>query len=317
MFGLKQDWSLDVLPRYFTLEDYEGGTARWCPGCGDHGVLGSVQRICRDEQIPPEKTVCVSGIGCSSRFPHYMKTYGFHGLHGRALPVACGVKARRPDLHVWLATGDGDCCSIGAAHWIHAVRYNMDMVVMLFNNNIYGLTKMQSSPTTPLGYHTNTHPGGSPIPPMNPSSVTLGFTNVSFVAQTIDWNPVHVYETLKRAYHHKGLSFVHILQRCPQFTADVYKGVQEDPGSILLLEHDDGIAVPDSVRNMYKNHAVHDPSDLNGARAMADRDDRIPIGLLFQDESRPRYCEHTKRGMGMAPEQKLAGLDRVLDRFAI
>ena len=136
MFGLKTDWSLDVLPRYFTLEDYEGGVARWCPGCGDHGVLTAVQRICRDEQLPPEKTVCVSGIGCSSRFPHYMKTYGFHGLHGRALPVACGIKSRRPDLKVWVATGDGDCCSIGAGHWVHAVRYNMDMVVMLFDNNI-------------------------------------------------------------------------------------------------------------------------------------------------------------------------------------
>jgi 2-oxoglutarate ferredoxin oxidoreductase subunit beta len=120
MFGLKDDWALEVSPRYFTLEDYEGGVARWCPGCGDLAVLTAVQRIVRDEQLPPEKIVAVSGIGCSSRFPHYMKTYGFHGLHGRALPVACGIKARRPDLDIWVATGDGDCCSIGAGHWVHA-----------------------------------------------------------------------------------------------------------------------------------------------------------------------------------------------------
>ncbi|MFG0284505.1 MAG: thiamine pyrophosphate-dependent enzyme [Phycisphaerales bacterium JB039] len=317
MFGLKQDWSLDVLPRYFTLEDYDGGVARWCPGCGDHGVLSAVQRICRDEQLVPEKTVCVSGIGCSSRFPHYMKTYGFHGLHGRALPVACGVKARRPDLTIWVATGDGDCCSIGAAHWVHAIRYNMDMVVMLFNNNIYGLTKMQSSPTTPVGFKTNTHPGGAPLPPMNPASITLGFTNVSFVAQTVDWNPVHVYETLKRAYKHKGTAFVHILQRCPQYTPDLYKEAQDNPDSILLLQHDDGIEVSDAVRKMYKNKAVHNPHDLNAARAMADHQERLPIGLLFQDESRPRYCEYTRQGVEMTAEQKLAGLERVFDRLAI
>jgi 2-oxoglutarate ferredoxin oxidoreductase subunit beta len=177
MFGLKADWSLEVFERYFTIGDYAGGEARWCPGCGDHGVLTAVQRICRDEQLPPEKTVCVSGIGCSSRFPHYMKTYGFHGLHGRALPVACGVKARRPDLHLWVATGDGDCCSIGAAHWIHAVRYNMDMVVMLFDNNIYGLTKAQTSPTSRPGLKTNTHPHGAWLPPLNPTAATIGFTN--------------------------------------------------------------------------------------------------------------------------------------------
>jgi hypothetical protein len=157
MFGLKTDWSLDVLPRYFTLEDYEGGVARWCPGCGDHGVLTAVQRICRDEQLLPEQTVCVSGIGCSSRFPHYMKTYGFHGLHGRRCPVACGVKARRPELKIWVATGDGDCCSIGAGHWVHAIRYNMDMVVMLFDNAVYGLTKNQTSPDHPAGFQDQ-HP---------------------------------------------------------------------------------------------------------------------------------------------------------------
>ena len=147
-------------PRYYTLEDYEGATPRWCPGCGDHAVLTAVQRLCRDEQLPPEKTVFVSGIGCSSRFPHYMKTYGFHGLHGRALPVACGIRSRRPDLHIFVATGDGDCCSIGAGHWMHAIRYNMNMVVMLLDNNIYGLTKNQTSPTTRPGADDQHAPAG-------------------------------------------------------------------------------------------------------------------------------------------------------------
>ena len=137
------------------LEDYQSGVPRWCTGCGDNAILTAVQRLCRDENLRPEKTVFVSGIGCSSRFPHYMRTYGFHGIHGRALPIAEGVKMARPDLHVFVNTGDGDCCSIGAAHWIHAVRYNMNMTLMLHDNQIYGLTKMQASPTSPIGTKSN------------------------------------------------------------------------------------------------------------------------------------------------------------------
>ncbi|MBL1216819.1 MAG: 2-oxoglutarate oxidoreductase [Planctomycetes bacterium] len=317
MFGLKKDWSLDVLPRYFSLEDYEGGVARWCPGCGDHAVLSAVQRICRDEQLAPEKTVCVSGIGCSSRFPHYMHTYGFHGLHGRALPVACGVKARRPDLTIWVATGDGDCCSIGAGHWIHAIRYNMNMVVMLFDNNVYGLTKKQTSPTTSAGTVTNTHPRGAWLPPLNPATATLGFTNVSFVAKTVDWNPVHLHATLLKAYKHRGLSFVHIHQRCPQYTADVYEEAQKDPSQVLLLTDDDGITLDPSVARMYPNKLEHDPADLNEALAIAGRKDKIPIGLLFQDETRPCYEDYMTQGLGMTAEEKIRGMNAALDRFAI
>ena len=146
-----------------SLEDYEGCGPRWCTGCGDLAILTAVQRLCRDEQLPREKTVFVSGIGCSSRFPHYMGTYGFHGLHGRALPIAEGIKMRRPDLHVFVNTGDGDCCSIGAAHWLHAARYNMDMTVMMHDNNIYGLTNKQASPTSPRGTRSNTTPRGADL----------------------------------------------------------------------------------------------------------------------------------------------------------
>jgi 2-oxoglutarate ferredoxin oxidoreductase subunit beta len=320
MFGVScDDWSLEVPDRYFTLEDYDGGVARWCPSCGDHAVLSAVQRICRDEQLPPEKVVAVSGIGCSSRFPHYMHTYGFHGLHGRALPVASGIKARRPDLHVWVATGDGDCCSIGAGHWVHAVRYNMDMTVMLFDNNIYGLTKMQTSPTTPLHFHTKTHPGGAVLPPINPVLTTLGFTNVSFVARTVDWNPLHLLSTLRRAWEHKGLSFVHILQRCPTYTADLFRDLQNDPDRLVLLQHADGVPAEPAVERMYKNHQEHDPSSIAAARALdEDRTDgRIPIGLFYRNPAAPRYDEWTAAGLGMTAEEKVAGVNQALDRFAV
>lgn len=317
MFGLKTDWSLDVLPRYFTLEDYEGGVARWCPGCGDHAVLTAVQKICRDEQLAPEQTVCVSGIGCSSRFPHYMKTYGFHGLHGRALPVACGVKSRRPELKVWVATGDGDCCSIGTAHWIHAIRYNMDITVMLFDNNIYGLTKAQTSPTSRPGLKTNTHPRGAFLPPINPTATTLGVANCSFVAQSVDWNPAHLHATLHAAYKHRGLSFVRIMQRCPQYTAEVFVQAQQDPSLVLLLEHENGITIDPAVARIFPNKMAHDPSNHAEAQEIASRDDVIPIGLFYQNESRPCYQDFTSVGTDMTVEQKLAGLEKELDRFAI
>ena len=317
MFGLKSDWSLEVPERYFTLEDYEGGVARWCPGCGDLAVLTAVQKILRDEQMAPENTVCVSGIGCSSRFPHYMKTYGFHGLHGRPLPVACGIKSRRPDLDVWVATGDGDCCSIGAGHWVHAVRYNMDMVVMLFDNNIYGLTKKQTSPTSPAGLRTNTHPSGAWLPPLDPLSTTLGFTNASFVAQTIDWNPLHLHATLHEAWKHEGLSFVRILQRCPTYTAGVFDELQKDPSKMVVLGGEGNVPLDPSVAKIFPNHEEHDVTDLGAARAAAARRDLLPIGILFRDETCPRYEAFTSHGLGMSAEDKLAALERELDQFAV
>jgi 2-oxoglutarate/2-oxoacid ferredoxin oxidoreductase subunit beta len=317
MFGLKKDWSMDVPDRYYTLEDYEGATARWCPGCGDHAILTAVQKICRDEQLPPEKTVAVSGIGCSSRFPHYMKTYGFHGLHGRAFPVACGIKSRRPDLHVWVATGDGDCCSIGAGHWVHAVRYNMDMVAMLFDNNVYGLTKKQTSPTSPQGLSTNTHPLGAPLPPLDPLVATLGITNASFVAQTIDANPVHLHNTLKAAFHHKGFSFVRILQRCPVYTDDAFQCLREDPNTTLLLDHPLGIETGPATKARFPHKLAHDPTDLAAARQVASAGDKVPIGLLYRNPDAPRYDQLCTGGMGMPTSERMAGLEAALARFEI
>jgi 2-oxoglutarate/2-oxoacid ferredoxin oxidoreductase subunit beta len=316
MYGLKTG-EIEVPDRYFTLETYEGGVARWCPGCGDHAVLSAVQRICRDEQIPPERIVAVSGIGCSSRFPHYMHAYGFHGLHGRALPVAEGIKARRPDLDVWVATGDGDCCSIGAGHWLHAVRYNMDMVVMLFDNNVYGLTKKQTSPTSPMGFVTNTSPQGARLPPLNVISNMLGFTNVSFVARTVDWNPLHLYQTLQLAHQHRGLSFVHILQRCPTYTAEIFDQLQREPDRIELLTHDDGVPVDAAVAKIYRHQRQHDPADLAAARQLTVPAERLPIGLFYRDPAAPRYDPMTAEGLGMSAADKLAALEVELDRFAI
>ena len=316
MFGLKVDWAL-VSQRYFTLESYAGAEARWCPGCGDHAVLTAVQRICRDQQLPPERTVTVSGIGCASRFPHYMATYGFHGLHGRALPLACGIKARRPDLHVWVATGDGDCFSIGAAHWIHAIRYNMDMTVMVFDNNIYGLTKKQTSPTSPPGLKTATHPHGNPLPAHNPLTVTLGISNASFVAQTVDWHPIHLHATLAAAFKHKGLAFVRIFQRCPAMNDHAFEELQRDPAKLLLLTHERGIELEDAMAVRFPNQQSHDPSDLAAARALAEGEAGLPIGLLFQDESRPCYDQLTSAGLGIASEEKLRALEHLLDRLAV
>lgn len=317
MFGLKEDWSLDVNERYFTLDDYCGAEPRWCSGCGDTGILTAVHKVCRDAQLPPEKTVSVSGIGCSSRLPHYMKTYGFHGLHGRALPVACGVKSRRPDLDVWVSTGDGDCFSIGAAHWIHALRYNMNITVLIFDNGIYGLTKKQTSPTTPQEYMTNTHPTGALLPPMNPLSITLAVTNVSYVAQVVDWNAPLLYETIKAAHEHNGMSFVRIVQRCPQYVESISKDIQDDPQRLLLLNHPDGLKIPAGIERLFENKVTHDPSDLVGAQTLVADTTHIPVGLLYRNENAPRYNELTSVGMDMTEQDRLDGLNAALDKCAM
>jgi 2-oxoglutarate ferredoxin oxidoreductase subunit beta len=299
----------------YSMSDYEGVKARWCPGCGDHSVLTAAQRLLAAEQLKPEETVFVSGIGCSSRFPHYVNSYGFHGLHGRALPVATGVKLNRPELHVFVVMGDGDCTSIGAAHWLHATRYNVDMVALMLDNNIYGLTKMQTSPTTPQGYKSNTQPLGSYLPALNPIETTLGVTNASFVAQTAEWMPAHLYATLEAAYRHKGFAFVRILQRCPAFTGDLYQDAVRNPDMIEMLEHPDGIEVPD-LHQIYKNVARHDPRNMEAAREMAEKTDLIRVGVFFRDESRPRY-EETRHLPLHSTDEKIEILNDELDKYAV
>jgi 2-oxoglutarate/2-oxoacid ferredoxin oxidoreductase subunit beta len=299
----------------FELGDYESALPRWCPGCGDHSVLSAMQRLLVAEQLQPENTVFVSGIGCSSRFPHYVKTYGFHGIHGRALPVATGIRLNRPDLEIFVVMGDGDCTSIGAAHWLHATRYNMNMTALMLDNNIYGLTKNQTSPTTPQGVPSNTQPKGSYLPPLNPIQATLGITNASFVAQTAEWVPAHLYATLRAAHRHRGFSFVRILQRCPVFTPGIYQLAVRQPDLTELLVHDDGVVVPDLDRT-YTKQLRHDPRDLDRARTLAEPTDTIRLGVFYRDESRPRYDE-LRRVPRHTIDEKISLLNEELDRYAV
>lgn len=295
--------------------DYASGVPRWCPGCGDHSILTAVHRLLAEERLAPESTVFVSGIGCSSRLPHYVKTYGFHGIHGRALPIATGVKLLRPELDVFVVMGDGDCCSIGAGHWIHSVRYNIDLTVLLFDNAIYALTKDQTSPTTPQGYASNTQPKGSYLPAMNPLTVTLGVTNCSFVAQTAEWAPMHLFETLRAAHRHKGFSFVRILQRCPVFSPDIFLRAVKDPSLVELLVHEDGVPGT-GMETLFRNHVRHDPSDLDAARRHAAAQDKIRLGVLYRDVRAPRY-EETRHLAPKTAEARATLLESEFDRYAV
>ena len=311
------DCLLDLYEEKHELEDYQSGVPRWCTGCGDNAILTAVQRLCRDEALRPEKTVFVSGIGCSSRFPHYMKTYGFHSIHGRALPIAEGVRLARPDLHVFVNTGDGDCCSIGAAHWIHAIRYNMNLTVFLHDNQIYGLTKKQASPTSPIGTKSNTTPRGSYLDALNPLSVTLGVANASFVAQAVDWIPESLYQIVKAAYHHKGLSFVRILQRCPEWLPKLHEADMQDPDNIQLLHHENSLQISPSLSKVYRNLLQHDPLDMNRAREIASSTDRIPVGILYQNREIPCYEDTRKTDVIHTNEAVRSGLESEFDKCAV
>jgi 2-oxoglutarate/2-oxoacid ferredoxin oxidoreductase subunit beta len=302
---------------HYELEDYQSGVPRWCTGCGDNAILAAVQRLCRDEELRPEKTVFVSGIGCSSRFPHYMRAYGFHGIHGRALPVAEGVKMSRPDLNVFVNTGDGDCCSIGAAHWIHAIRYNMNMTVMLHDNQIYGLTKMQASPTSPRGLKSNTTPRGAYLEGLNPLSVTLGVQNVSFVAQAVDWIPEILYDIIRAAHRHKGFSFVRILQRCPEWLPKMLDPWVHDPLKINLVHHKNGLTLSQNISKVYRTQDEHDPSDIHRAREIASVLDPIPVGILYHDPHVPCYEELRNAGQQRSAHFVKAGLEAELDKFTV
>ncbi len=301
--------------REYSLPDYTGATPRWCAGCGDHGILTSVERLLEAEQLPPERIVFVSGIGCSSRLPHYVKAYGFHGIHGRALPVATGIKLHRPDLNVFAVMGDGDCCSIGTAHWIHAIRYNMDMVVLMLDNEIYGLTKNQTSPTTPQGFPSNTQPRGSYLPALNPIETTLGVNNASFVAQTADWAPAHLYAVIQAAYRHRGFSFVRILQRCPHYSTPIFEPMIRDPSRVELLVHDNGVIVPD-LEGIYENQRRHDPSNLDEARRLAGDEEKVRLGVFYRNESLPRY-EETRHLPSRSVEDRIRLLNQEFDRHAV
>jgi 2-oxoglutarate ferredoxin oxidoreductase subunit beta len=316
MFGFQEACHVDLEQDYYSLQDYQSAVPRWCPGCGDNAILTSVQRLCRDEQLPPEKTVFVSGIGCSSRFPHYMGTYGFHGLHGRALPIAEGVKLRRPDLKVFVNMGDGDCCSIGTAHWIHAIRYNMNMVAMVHDNEVYGMTKMQASPTSPKGFKTNTTPRGAWFEPLNMLTTTLGVTNVSFVANVVEWVPESLYQILKLAYHHQGFAFIRIIQRCPHFHG-LFDDIVRDPDKLLFLTDPNGLDPSDDLKKIYKQNRPHDPTDIHDARKMASMTDQVPIGVIYRNPNVPCYDELRRLERPVTMDMRRDALEHEFDRFAV
>jgi len=212
---------------------------RWCPGCGDYAILSATQSVFADLGVPREKFVVISGIGCSSRFPYYMNTYGFHTIHGRAPALAAGVKIANPELSVWIVTGDGDSLSIGGNHLIHLLRRNLDVNVMLFDNRIYGLTKGQFSPTSETGKKTKSTPFGSIARPFNPIALALG-AGATFIARSIDVATAHLKQTLKAAHGHEGTSFVQIYQNCNIFNDGAFAKMREKgsrPDSVLELEH--------------------------------------------------------------------------------
>jgi 2-oxoglutarate ferredoxin oxidoreductase subunit beta len=209
---------------------------RWCPGCGDYAILNSLQRTFPELGIPRENFAVISGIGCSSRFPYYMNTYGFHTIHGRGPSVATGVKVANPDLSVWLITGDGDGLSIGGNHLLHILRRNVNVNILLFNNRIYGLTKGQYSPTSPIGTRTKSTPMGSVDKPINPLLFALG-AEATFIARTYDTNVKHMVATFKAAHEHNGVSFIEILQNCVIFNDKTWDSVysKENRGDQLLF----------------------------------------------------------------------------------
>jgi len=227
-------------PVKLTRKDFSSGLAvRWCPGCGDFGILSQIQKTMPDIGVPREKIVFISGIGCSSRFPYYMNVYGIHSIHGRAPTLATGLKCARPDLTIWVVTGDGDGLSIGGNHFLHALRRNIDVNILLFNNRIYGLTKGQYSPTSEMGKRTKSSPDGSIEHPVNPIGVAIG-AEASFIARTVDTFQKHMASVLARAAEHSGATLVEIAQNCRIFNDGAWSHLK-DPDTkadnVLFLEH--------------------------------------------------------------------------------
>ena len=306
---------------------------RWCPGCGDYSVLAQVQRTFPNLGIDKEKYVWVAGIGCSSRFPYYMDTYGFHGIHGRAPAIATGLKIAHPELSVWVATGDGDLMSIGGNHFIHACRKNIDLKILLFNNQIYGLTKGQYSPTSKKGLVTKSTPFGSVDYPFNPVSLAMG-AEATFVARTIDREPKHMQEIIKRAGEHKGIALIEIFQNCVIFNDGVYSDYTDKEiksEHVVVLEHgkplifgknhDKGImldgfkpVVVDLEDGKYNEDElwVHDELDEYPIRAfilahMTD-DPKMPTPIgIFRQILKPTYDEGVQNQVDHVTEMKGKG----------
>ena len=302
---------------------------RWCPGCGDYAILAAFQSFLPELEIPRENLVIISGIGCSSRLPYYVNSYGMHSIHGRAPAIATGLASSRPDLSVWVITGDGDALSIGGNHLIHALRRNVNVKILLFNNRIYGLTKGQYSPTSEQGKVTKSTPFGSLDTPFNPVSLALG-AEASFVARTIDSDRKHLTGVLRAAADHKGAAFVEIYQNCPIFNDDAFAPVTE-PGTrdqhLIRLEHGEPIrfGTDASLGLRFSRYGSLEPTLAGGAddetllthdahaaepsyafalsRLDASDFARTPVGV-FRQAQRPSYDELMSAQIESAREQQ-------------
>jgi 2-oxoglutarate ferredoxin oxidoreductase subunit beta len=327
-----------------TAKDFKSDQeVRWCPGCGDYAVLAAVQSFMPELGIPRERMVFVSGIGCAARFPYYMQTYGLHGIHGRAPALATGLSVSRPDLAVWVVTGDGDAHSIGGNHLIHALRRNVNIKILLFNNQIYGLTKGQYSPTSPLGTRNKTTPMGSLDWPFNPLSLALG-AEATFVARTIDTDRKHLTEVLRRMSKHPGAAFVEIYQNCNVYNDGAFDAVKDQKENQILLKHGEPVrfgeegergvvqarngsmelvdiaAVGEEALVVHDEHTEHSSLAYSLSRLSHTPHGPTPLGV-FRDVERPVYdalmaeqIETTRREMG---EGELGKLLHAGDTWAI
>lgn len=304
---------------------------RWCPGCGDISILKQVQGAVAETGVKQEDIVFVSGIGCSSRFPYYMNTYGMHSIHGRATAIASGLKCARPDLSVWIVTGDGDSLSIGGNHLIHLLRRNIDTNILLFNNEIYGLTKGQYSPTSPLGAQTKSSPMGVIDHPFNPAALALGAES-TFIARVIDRDPKHLKQVVLEADRHKGTSFVEIYQNCPVFNDGAFhaytdRGLKdehtlylEEGKPLIFNKGKQGIVLNDLTPEVVSLDKVpedklwiHDSSNKMKAFILtqffnnsAEDDFPRPFGIFYQ-EKRSCYEEELEAQISLAKEEKGEG----------
>ncbi len=292
-----------------TVKDLHTENPRWCAGCGDFGIIMGLKRFIVDRNLQPAQTVNISGIGCSGRAPNYFNTYGVHSIHGRPIPVALGVALARPELNVFVHSGDGDALSIGGNHLIHGINKNFKCVFLLYDNEMYALTKNQTSPTTRRDHPTMTQPQGTYLDPINPVALALGL-GASFVASTADWIPDHLANTIKKAFDHPGFAFVHISQRCPHFDPDNFN--HKDSNWFSFLKHPDGIE-PDRRLADKTEVVLHDPSNLSKAFEYGKADRRY-FGLFFQNKNKPRYDE-ILRGLRDKADKK--DPSKILDRFII
>jgi 2-oxoglutarate/2-oxoacid ferredoxin oxidoreductase subunit beta len=320
----------DKRPKFSKNDFVSGQEVRWCPGCGDYSILGTMQQTLAKSDLPREKYVFVSGIGCSSRFPYYMNTYGFHTIHGRAPTIATGLRCVNPELSIWVVTGDGDGLSIGGNHLIHAMRRNLNFNILLVNNQIYGLTKGQYSPTSQLGKMTKSSPYGSIDYPINALCVAIA-SEATFIARTLDNDPRHMSMVLERATRHKGVSFVEIYQNCIVFNDKTFApvtGRDTRDDRMVYLEHGKPLLFGKNknkairLKGLYPEIVDYDPADTAGLLVHDEKDARphhaymltqmtypdlpVPFGV-FRCIERPTYDEMMDRQIQEAMKRKGKG----------